>query len=218
MDKPKGTQIAQDLERYQHHVLQQLVTKTWDQVEVAEQEVAGFLVFAEKIYQRKRDGSWGETPCMLHPLRNHEKRQARKEARRIAELEKIDPTKDADLFDELDTICIMHLAVRNTTEPYEPLCGSPEEFERRFDRDVIRHMFGVLDAYTKLLDPQPEVLDQHQLLALIAAISEGRSIRPLHAFGGAAQASCIITMASLLNDLLTGKSLPESYEVLTPEP
>lgn len=216
MIKPPKVKIDQELEKYQHHVLAQLVTKKWEDVEAAEQEVAGFLVFAEKIYQRKKDGSWGETPCMIHPLRNHEKRQARKEARRIAEQEKIDPEKDADLFSELDTLCILHLAIRNTTPPYEPLYGSPEEMERALDRDVLSHMIGVIDSYSDLLDPRPDQLDSNQVLALIAAISEGRSIRPLHAYGGAAQVSFIVTMADLLLGLQTGKLLPESFAVSMP--
>ncbi len=218
MDKPQNNRVAQELAQYQAHVFAQVAAKPWAEIEVQEQESAKFLVFPEKIYQRKRDGTWGETPCMLHPLRNHEKRAARKDARRIAEAEGIDPAKDADLFDELDTVCIMHLATRNTTAPFEPLCGSAEEYERRFDRDVIKHMFGVLDDYSKLLDPQLDQLDQNQTLALIAAIAEGRSIRPLRAYGGAAQVSFIVTMADLLNGLRTGKFLPESFEPVTPAP
>lgn len=215
MDKPKNSKVEQELAQYQAHVLAQIAVKPWSEIEAQEQEVAGFLVFPETIYQRKRDGTWSETACMLHPLRNHEKRKARADARRIAKAEGVDPA-DTDLFDELDTICIMHLATRNTTAPFEPLCSSAEEYERRFDRDVIKHMFGVLDDYAKLLDPQLDQLDQSQTLALIAAIAEGRSIRPLRAFGGAAQISFIVTMAALLNDLQTGKSLPASFEPLIP--
>ena len=218
MDKPQNKRVKQELAQYSAHVLAQVAVTPWAELEVKENEAAKFLVFPETIYQRQRDGSWSKTPCMLHPLRNHEKRAARKDARRIAEKEGIDPVKDADLFDELDTVCIMHLATRNTTEPFEPLCGSAEEYERRFDRDVIKHMFGVLDDYAKLLDPQLDSLDQSQTLALIAAIADGRTIRPLRAYGGAAQVSFIVTMADLLNGLRIGKFLPESFEVLTQEP
>jgi hypothetical protein len=217
MDKPANTKVAQELEHYSTMVLQQVISKKWSEIEVQEQEVEEFLLFPEKIYQRKKDGSWGETPCMLHPLRNHEKRKARKAARDIAEREKIDPERDADLFNDLDTMCIMYFATRSTTAPFEPLYGSPEEFERKFDRDVIKHMFGVLDDYSKLLDPQLDSLNQAQTLALIAAIVEGRSIRPLRAYGGAAQVSFIITMADLLTSLANGKLLPELFEVSTPE-
>lgn len=216
MDKPKTNRVEQELAQYQAHVLAQVAVKPWSEIEAQEQEVAGFLVFPETIYQRKKDGTWSETRCMLHPLRNHEKRRARADARRIAKQEGIDPALDADLFDELDTVCIMHHATRNTSPPFEPLCGSAEEYEKRFDRDVIKHMFGVLDDYAKLLDPQLDQLDQSQTLALIAAIAEGRSIRPLRAFGGAAQVSFIVTMADLLHNLRTGKLLPESFEVSMP--
>ena len=216
MDKPPNNRVEQELAQYQAHVMAQIAAKSWSEIEAQEQEVSGFLVFPETIYQRRKDGTWSETKCMLHPLRNHEKRQARKDARRIAAAEGIDPVVDADLFDDLDNVCIMHLATRNTTAPYEPLCGSAEEYERRFDRDVIKHMFGVLDDHAKLLDPQLDRLDQSQTLALIAAIAEGRSIRPLRAFGGAAQISFIVTMADLLNGLRIGKYLPESFEVSTP--
>ncbi len=214
-DKPKQSKVEQAAEEYSQIVLNQMVVKKWEDVE--EQEQAGFLLFPEVIYQRKRDGSWEETPCRLHPLRGHEKRQARKNAREFARSQGVDAEKEPDIFADIDTLCIMQLAIRSTTDPFEPLYATPAELERTHDRDSIAQLFGVLDDYGKVIDPRLEVLSKDQFLTLIAAISEGRSIRPLRAFGGPSQVSSIITMATLLNSLVTGKLLPESFELSTVE-
>lgn len=218
MDKPQQKEIEQDPLDYARHVQAQIVMKKWSDIEAHEQEASNFLVFKETLYRRKKDGSWETVECMLHPLRGHEKRAARRSAHAMAAKEKIDETRDADLYSDIDTLCIMQLAIRNTTAPFEPLYSTPEELERAFDRESLAHIFGVLDQYAKLLDPRLEVLNKEQFTTVVAAIVAGRSIRPLLAFGGAAQVSFIITMADLLHSLASGKFSPESFELSTPEP
>jgi hypothetical protein len=217
MDKPQKKEIDQDPADYARHVQAQIVVKSWSEIEVHEQEASNFLVFKEAIYRRKADGSWETVDCMLHPLRGAEKRTARRNAHAMAAAEKISEERDADLYSDIDTLCILQLAIRNTTPPYEPLYGSPAELEKAFDRECLAHVFGVLDQYAKLLDPRLEVLDKVQFNTVVAAIVAGRSIRPLLAFGGAAQVSFIITMADLLHSLASGKFSPELFELSTPE-
>jgi len=210
--------VEQQLDQYGSMVMQQLVAKKWEELVVEEQEVANFLLFKDALRSRKRDGTWEVKPVNYHPLRNHEKRAARKTARDLASKSGIDPDKDPDVFSDLDNVCILQLALRNITAPFEPLCSTPEELERMFDRETLAQAFGILNDYSSLLDPQLEHMNREQFMVSVAAVAEGRSIRPLRAFGGECQTNFVITMATLLNDLLTSKSLSESSEQLMPEP
>jgi hypothetical protein len=200
----------------QAHIVDQLVNKSWGELEVLEH--AGYLLFPEKLYQRQKDGTFKETPICIRVPREPEVRTARIKARKICEDEGLDPAKDPDLFDNVDAVCLLSVAIRNTTEPHEPFEPDPKRLERVYDKGSIMALWAKLDGLTQLVNPRPSDISEEQMIALTAAIAKERNIHPLHVFDGPAQNDYIVTMASLLHSLLEQKSSSESSGTSTPEP
>lgn len=193
----------------------ELSTKKWSELEAIEHQDR--LLFPEHLNRRRANGTFEQVPIMLRIPRDPEMRDARKRCKIIAARTDIDPKADVDLYSQLDNVCVLWHAVRNTSAPYEPLYGDPEEFERTYDRATMAQLWGKLEGYRRANDPRPSALSRDQLFALIASIAEGKKITPLLAFDSASQAAFIIFMASLLAILTTRRSSSEPSAPSTPE-
>lgn len=192
------------------HIAEQLVAKTWD--ELCALEHAGYLLFPDKIYRRAVKGKFESRDVCIRVPREPDLRKARAAARKQFAEEGLNEQKDSDLFENLETMHILWAAIRNNTPPHEPLCLSPDELESIYDKRSLMQMWGKLDTYTQLLDPRPETIDDKELLFLVSAIAKERSIRPLRAFGSAAQAHFIVSTVEQLVSCLASKSSSEPSE------
>lgn len=200
------------------HVAAQLASKTWAEIEVIEAQIGdtGRLLFPDVLHRRGADGKWVPVPVRFMVLRPGEQRAARVQAREIATEEGIDSEKDADQFENLDTVCLLWRAVREPTAPYEPVAMDPRDLERRFDKATLEQAWALYSHWAEQVDPRPEDIDQGEMMAVIAAVAERRDVRPLLALGGRSQTTCIVTMASLLAPYLRSSSSPGQSEPSTP--
>ncbi len=196
-------------------VVEQLVGKNWDEIETLEH--AGYLLFPDKLYKRNRQGGLDEEPIVLRVPREHELRKARVQANKIAEDDGLDPDRDKDLVDNIETVCILALAIRNSTPPHEPWKPNPRELEKRYDRGALMQLWGKLDALTHVLNPAAGSITKEEMFALVAALAKERNIVPLHVYEPDVQASFIVTMAVQLMSFLVSKSSSASSEPSTPE-
>jgi len=194
---------------------EEILAKKWSELEELV-EHAEYVLFPEKLYKRKKTGEFEAIKVMVRVPRKHEMRKARVLARRIAAEDDIDEKLDRDLFDDLETICIMSLCVRNVKAPYEPLHPDPRDFDKLYDTVSTVHLWGKLDRYRELLNPRATKLGVNEVVALIGAIAERRDIRPLHAIDGHEQASFIVSMACLLKRWMMELSSSPSSETSTP--
>jgi hypothetical protein len=170
-----------------------ILEKKWEDFEAM--EYAEYLLFPDELLKRKKDGTFERTPIMLRVPREHETRKARLSARKWADDEGLDPSLDPDCFDNMDTMCTLSVAIRNTTEPYEAFEPDPKRLERIYDRPCLDAIWAKLGAYRSVLDPRPNSLNADETLAVIGVLAKTRNIAPLAALGGESQNNLIVTMA-----------------------
>lgn len=200
----------------------QLAKKSWGELEAVER--GDHLLFPEKLWKRNKAGKFEVTPIMVQVPRMGDMRKARALAHVIAREDGIDPKFDSHLFDDLENVCIMAYAVRDATSPYSFMFArdkdtpDPRMLERKFDEGSLSHLWSRLAPYKQLLNPQLTRVTRDEFMAVIAAIAERRDIAPLLAIDGLARDSCIVTMACLLQSLMTRQSSSQSSESSTPEP
>lgn len=173
-----------------------ILNKNWEELETAEH--AGYLLFPDEILKRKKDGTFERVPVMIRVPREHETRKARIEARTWAKDDGLDPELDPDLFDNMDTLCILAQAIRNTSPPHEPFEPDPKRLEKVYDRPSLDAIWAKLQGYREVLDPRPNSLTDEQTMAIIGAVAKARNTVPLAALGGRSQTNLIVTMANRL--------------------
>ena len=197
-------------------LIESILSKTWDELEAVEHDDA--LHFPEELVRKRADGKWERIPVLLKVPREPEMRKARIKARNWAKEEGLDPELDSEYFDNMDSLCVLSVALRSTTPPHEPFEPFPETLEKRYDRPCLDALWAKLEQYRKVIDPRPDELDEMQTLGLIAAIAEARNLVPLVAFAGDLQTSFVVSMAERHQSLLESKSSSEPSEPSTPEP
>ena len=197
------------------HVIAQLLSKDWSELQVLEHY--GYILFPEKLYRRKPNGSFEEKEIYLRVPREPELRAARVSSRKIAESEGLDLDRDRDLVETLECICILSVAIRNNTKPYEPWEPDPKILEKTWDRGSLTQLWAKLNEYMRVIDPRPETISKEEMIVLMANIAKEGNIYPLHVYGQVAQNSFIITMANLSLSYLESKSSSEPLEQLMQE-
>lgn len=209
--------IANDLPGSQSHVIEQLLGKDWGELEVLEYE--GRMLFPAEIHKIKKNGTFETVPVRLQVPREPDLRKARVQARQIALEDGLDLDRDKDLVEDLETICILSIAIRNYKpmdsgfcEPFEM---DPKYLEKNFDRASLMAVWSKLDRLTERVNPRPEKMTKEESLAMLCAIAKARNISPLLAFGPDAQDSYIVTMGDLLLSYMGQKSSSESSEPST---
>lgn len=185
------------------HVVQQLMEKSWAELEVLEH--AGYLLFPDEIYRRMRDGTFERKKVRLRLPRTNERRAARVQARAWAEEDKLDPELDKDLIDELETLCLLSVAIRDATPPHSPFEPDPKVLERTWDKPSLVQVWRKLDALYHVVDPAPDKISEGEMLALMAKLSKERHLGPLAAYGSAAQTTFVVTMADRLLSSLASR-------------
>lgn len=197
------------------HVIDQLIGKSWGDLEVL--EVAGRLMFPDKIYRRKAGGKFDEVPVLIQVPRLPELTKARVEARKIAQEEGLDLKLDRNLFDDWETICILSYALRNPKPDHERWEPFPKSLAEKYDRETLTQVWAKIENLRHVIDPAPDKITANEMFALISAIAKERNLGPLHVYGAGAQNSCIVFMADQLMSLLESKSSSEQSEPSTQE-
>lgn len=199
------------------HIAEQLISKSWAELQALEHPVTGHLLFPDQIFRRRADGSCEKKRIMLRVPREPDLRAARRTARAWADKESIDETRDPDMFANMEAMCVLAIAIRNDSEPFEPWVSSPVELEAQWDRGSLMQVYARLDDLTKLIDPAADDITEQEMLMLVYGIARDRNILPLRAFGSGSQTSFIVSMATMLASFLGSMSSSESSAALTPE-
>lgn len=185
-------------------IIATILTKDWGELKALEH--AERLLFPETLLKLKKDGTFEEIPICLRVPREPELRKARIDARKWATDEGLDPELDPDLFDNLETLCTLSVAIRNATDPHEPWEPDPKRLERCYDKPSLEALWAKIDAYRSVIDPRVSELDENDTLTLIAAVASSRNVVPLAGLGGSAQNSFVVSMAIQLQSYLESKS------------
>lgn len=213
-DNGDGLLEQAENERDGNDLVSRLLGKSWDELQVLEH--AGYLLFPNVIRRRVANGKFEDVKVMIRLPRNREFRQARVEAREIALKDGIDLDRDKDLFEDIETACILARAIRNSTPPHEPYEPDPGVLEQRFDRSSLARIWRELDVLHKLVDPSDHLIRDEELFALVAAIAREQSIGPLADYDAASRAYFTITTVSLLWGYMGSKSSLEPSASSTP--
>ena len=99
--------------------------------------------------------------------------------------------------------------------PWEP---NPRILEEKYDRMSLQQAYAKLDAYSQMVDPRPNTMNEVETLQLIATLAAERNIAPLHAYGSDAQTYFIVSMADQLLSLVEQKLLQASSGPSTQAP
>ena len=186
----------------------------WEDLEAI--ELGGRVYFQEVIQKAKADGSLEDVKILVRVPRKPERRKARLEARAWAERVKVDPEKDPELFDDMDTLCILAGAIREATGDHEQH-RTPEMLEAEYDSRSLLALWERLQVYEDLIDPRPGELDDENFWRTVQAIGRTRSALPLTGLGSRAQNACITRMALEAWNARTRGSSSGSSELSTPE-
>ena len=157
----KNPDEANKLEAEHAHVTEQLLRTTWEEMVVIENN--DDLLFPEKIYRRRADGSFEGTPVLVCIPKEEECRRARVDARKLALKKGLDLDRDVDLIDNLETSCLMALCIRNAQpgkDPrggvfYEPFELNPERLEKVYVRSSLTHLWANRGRVTTQWTPSP---------------------------------------------------------------
>lgn len=185
-------------------IIAAILAKDWSELKAIEH--ADRLLFPETLLKLKADGSFESIPVCLRVPREFEIRRARVQARKWAAEEDLDPELDPELFDNLDTLCLLAIAIRNATEPFEPWEPDPKRLDRNYDKPCLEALWAKIDAYRSVIDPRVEELDETETTMMIAAIAASRNVVPLAGCAGSAQNNFVVSMADQLQTLLGSKS------------
>ena len=197
------------------HVADALLGKSWSEVECL--EFADRLLFPAELQKRKADGSFERLPVMLRVPRAPEIRKARLAARKIAQKEGLDERLDSGAIEDLETFEILAIAIRNTTDPHEPMFPFEGELEKLWDKSSLVKIWAELDALHHVIDPAPDTIGEAEMLALTAKLAKDQNLGPLVVYASGAQVYYVTTMAARYMNLLASQLSQESSEDSTPE-
>lgn len=193
-----------------------IVLERWDELAVIDH--GGELLLPASIKRRQADGSLTETPIMLRNLSNPQRVAARRQARLLEAAMGLDPVRDQDLCDDLDSYCQLSFAVRDPAPPYDQHMATAEELWKAYSQQSMAELWGVFDRWRDTLDPRFGELSAEEIWRVIAAVKARRRIDPLAAMPSVAQLSCIIFMAEEACSSPNAPSWLRSSGSLTPAP
>jgi hypothetical protein len=189
--------------------LEEILSKSWKELEAIEH--FDRVLFPHTIVRYRGTGAREMIPVYLRVPRENEVRKARMQARRWAEEDGLNVALDPDLFDNLDTMCILSIAIRNNSEPYEPWEPDPRILESRYDRPSLDATWAKLEALRQVINPRvDEDLDRDSYIALVSLIAKKAEIDPLAGLGSDGQTNFIVRMAKDLMSFQTSKSSSDS--------
>lgn len=189
--------------------------KTWEELGAVEHEQR--LLFPDAIRRVRADGATEEVAILVRPLRKHERRSARLYARAWAKKEGVDPQVDPQLFDDMDTMSILAMAIREPKPPYEQH-QQPEWLEQHYDAASLAQVWDRYQVWEDATDPRVEAASQEDLWRTILEIGRSRSVLPLTGFAPHLQRNCILSMADLSLTSPTLQSFLESRDSSTAGP
>jgi hypothetical protein len=194
----------------------QLGGRTWNELEVLDHTEDGCLLFKDQLRKRTKTGSVEVVDVRVRILRPMHLAKARVACRALCKRLELDVDKDTDLFDELESICQLALAIRTAEAPYGQL-ADPDELMAKYDEASLKDILGRIKELGNMLDVRESELTEEQLWSKIFAVSRAGHLLPLTDIAGHELPSCIAFMAfqamkspkGLAYVQLLGNSMPE---------
>ena len=190
--------------------------RTFAELEVARHE-SGRLMFAGELRRVDENGVVRGQKIRICVPTPADQIEARVRARALFRSKKdLDPERDKDLFDELEQICLLSVAVR-TYEPPHSQFAAPEELAQ-YDEGSLRDLLERINALKSALDPRVDALDDGAFWELVVQVAESGTLYPLAGIDGRVQRSSLVRMAREALASPTGRSFAQSRASSTPEP
>lgn len=191
-------------------------SKTWDEMEVTTHE-SGRLMFRTSLRRRNSTGEVETTPvrvCIPDP-KDHIR--ARTMARIwFAEQGKLDADRDADIFEEMESICVLALCIRTDKEPHSQF-AVPEELAS-WPEAALKEIKERIHSIEQLVDPREEIVSEEKFWTVVLEVATKANLLPLADIVGHEQLSCIVRMAREACLSPTAPSFARLPESSTPEP
>jgi hypothetical protein len=182
-------------------------------------EVAGRLLFPDRLLKPQKGGGFEEIPVMIRVPRPQEVMEARGEAIRIFRKQGLDRKEDSELFEELDTLCNLARAIRSATPPHAQFITVEEMLsrdEKGYDIPSLFDLWERVQFYRKNIDPRLIEFSEEDVVTAALAIDRVQNLGPLVGIAGSEVDSFVISMASLLAKCLMHKPSSPSTETSTP--
>lgn len=185
--------------------LEILRSKTWEELEAIEHE--GRVLYPDALRRRTAKGEVTEKKVLIRVLRKDERRKAFLEAVKLAQGSGVLPKELADLsnvrakaiddqlFDDLDTLCILARAIRDP-EPPHVQHGTAEDLEHDYDMRSIEELWSRYKVYEDRSDPRLEIVDEKTMWSALRALAKAGHILPLTELASPSQNACILFGAS----------------------
>lgn len=187
-------------------------------------EDGGRLLFPDVIRRAKAGGKWEEVPIMVRIPTPRDKRTARLEAIQHFTKHKLDRDKDADLFQEVETLSLLSRIMHERKPPHDRfvaeldwLLGDADG--ERYDLPSLYDVWDRVTLYRSMIDPtlsEDEVTTDLIVQAALGVADSG-NLTPFAGIGGPAQDACVIGMANLLARYLRGNLSGPWPGISTPE-
>lgn len=198
-----------------HEPIPELGGRTWEELEIVDHG-DGHLLFKDAIRRKTKDGSVQMEPIRVSILRVPEIARARADCRRwFAEL-RLDEDRDKDIFDELEQVCMLAMAVRTAEPPYAQL-ATAEELARDYDEVSLQDVIGRIQVLRQQLDVRESHLTEDELWQKVFAVAQRGHLFPLTDIAGPEQPSCIVFMAEQAMNSPRGQSWLQSVGSSTAE-
>ena len=186
--------------------------KTIEDLDVVEN--GSRLLFADSIKRRGPKGQLIEEAVRVQVPRLPDQVRARHEAKALADKSKVDREKDADLFEEFETLAILSLCIREKDEPH---CQAytAEQLWTNYDVPSLYDVWHRIQTYRGMIDPRLSEPDIQDVVVAAMGIARVKNLSPLAAIAGSDLDSFVIGMASLLTSYLMQQRSASSPETST---
>lgn len=186
--------------------------KSLEDLDVVEQ--GNRLLFADSIKRFGPKGDLIEEQIRVKVPRLDDQVKARLEAIKVAGKYKIDREKDADLFEEFETLALVSICIREKEEPHSQ-AYTFEQLYTGYDIPSLYDVWNHVQHYKKLIDPRISDPDIQDVVVAAIGIAKKKNLTPLAAIAGSDLDSVIVSMASLLSNYLTQQPSVSSPETST---
>jgi hypothetical protein len=189
--------------------------RTWEQLDVVE-HANGQLMFPGVIKRRLKGGDVRENKVRVRVPSPDDEFEARVAARKELKRRGLDEDRDKDLFDKLEQLEILALAIRTFEAPHAQFQKAREFHD--YDEGSLRAIQEQITQFKAEIDPRDRVQTEAEFWRLVVDVGRSASIAPLVDTDGRDQPSFVVRMASELCRSPTGLSWLRSFGISMPEP
>jgi hypothetical protein len=188
--------------------------RTWAELDIVE-HANGQLMFPAVIKRRLPSGELRENPVRVRVPSPDDEFEARKLARRELKRRELDEDRDKDLFEKIEQLEILALAVRTHAAPHAQF--QPARDYHDYDEGSLRAVQEQITQFKAELDPRDRVQTDDEFWRLVVDVARSASIGPLVDTDGRDQPLFVVRMALELCRSPIASSWLQSFGISMPE-